>query len=195
MIDQLDIVKDLLGKCRKEEIKTFHAYLKALDPGTSSYRSKSSKLLEIILKKPNLTYDSICLKIYSNLSDKSKTAFKRLINRFKSKLFECLALDVNIYRSGSYTELTQYKAEMRKLILYNTLLGGKINRQEFFRMVDRTLLIARKYELYHDMINLLMIKSEYLRIYTRFSKLKYLNKEIEFYIFCSKVCRVALHHN
>ncbi len=196
MIDQLEIVTDLLYKCRKEEIKTFRAYLKVLDSGSSTFRNKSVRVLDVLLKNRNISNEILCEKIYEKVSDKNKVALKRLVNRFKEKLYECLTLDVNIYRVGSYTELTQYKAEMRKLILYNTLLGGKVNKQEFFRMVDRTLLIARKYELYHDMINLLMIKSEHLRIYTRFSKIKGLNKEIDFYIYCSRAVQIAKdwHH-
>ena len=154
MLSKLEIVIDLIRRCRKEEIKTFRTFLKALDPATSGFRSKSVKLLELLIRNNNISIESLCEKIYQNKSKKNQVAISRLINRFKAKLYECLTLDINIYRKGSYTELTQYKAEMRKLILYNSILSGKVNKQEFFRMVDRAVLIAKKFELFHDLINL-----------------------------------------
>ena len=51
MISQLDIVIDLLRKCRKEELKIFKSYLKAFDIGTGKFRSKSLILLELIQKQ------------------------------------------------------------------------------------------------------------------------------------------------
>ena len=103
MKSQLAGIKDLLSKCGKEEIKTFNAYLRAFDPGTGKYRSKSLHLLELLKKKPQFEEEDLCIKIYGSYAGKSKQSFKRLLSRFKGKLYECLTLDVNIRNAGPKT--------------------------------------------------------------------------------------------
>ena len=77
-------------------------------------------LLELLKKKPEFEEEDLCIKLYGNYAGKSKQSFKRLLSRFKGKLYECLTLDVNIYRPGRFTELTQYRAEILKIALYNS---------------------------------------------------------------------------
>lgn len=196
MKSQLDGIKDLLSKCGTEEIKTFNAYLRAFDPGTGKYRSKSLHLLELIRKKPTLNEESLCTKMYGNFEAKSKQSFKRLLSRFKGKLYECLTLDVNIYREGKFTELTQYRAEILKITLYNSVLRGKVDNREFLKMVERGIALAKNYELYHELINLLSIKNHFLRILAKFESLKKIDAEIEFYMNSQRAIQRATdwHH-
>lgn len=196
MKSQLAGIKDLLSKCGKEEIKTFHAYLRAFDPGTGKYRSKSLHLLELLRKKPKLEEAELCTKIYGSYNAKSKQSYKRLLSRFKGKLYECLTLDVNIYREGRFTELTQYRAEILKITLYNSVLRGKVDNREFLKMVERGISLAKNFELYHELINLLSIKNHFLRVLTRFEKLKKIDDEIDFYMNSQKAIQRATdwHH-
>ncbi len=182
MKSQLDGIKDLLKKCSSEELKTFSAYLRAFDPGTGKYRSKSVQLLELLRKKATLDEDGVCIKLYGNSQPKSKQAFKRLLSRFKGKLYECLTLDVNIYREGKFTELTQYRAEILKITLYNSVLRGKVDNREFLKMVERGITLAKNFELYHELINLLSIKNHFLRVLAKFESLKKIDNEIDFYM-------------
>ncbi len=196
MKSQLDGIKDLLSKCGTEEIKTFNAYLRAFDPGTGKYRSKSLHLLELLRKKSTLDEEHLCIKIYGSYAAKSKQSFKRLLSRFKGKLYECLTLDVNIYREGKFTELTQYRAEILKITLYNSVLRGKVDNREFLKMVERGITLAKNYELYHELINLLSIKNHFLRILAKFERLKKIDDEIEFYMNSQRAIQRATdwHH-
>jgi len=196
MKSQLNGIKDLVGKCGKEELKTFSAYLRAFDPGTGNYRSKSFQLLELLKKKTEWTEEGLCAKIYGNNQSKSKQSFKRLLSRFKAKLYECLTLDVNIYRPGKFTELTQYRAEILKITLYNSVLRGKVSNKEFLKMVERGITIAKEFELYHELVNLLSIKNHFLRVLTKFEKLKEIDNDIDFYMSSQRAIQKATdwHH-
>lgn len=196
MKNQLNGITDLLSKCGKEEIKTFHAYLKVFDPGTGKYRSKSIQLLEFLIKDTSLNHIELCNKLYGSSDTKNKQSFKRLVSRFKAKLYECLTLDVNIYRPGRFTELTQYRAEILKITLYNSVLRGKVSNHDFLKMVERAITIAKKFELYHELINLLSIKNYLLRVLTKFDKLNHLDDEIDFYMNSQKAIQRATnwHH-
>src|SRR5574338_478830 len=105
MIGQFDIVKDLVSKCKREEIKSFRSFLTAFDSGTGKHRGKSLKLLNYLVAKRNYHEHDVCLKIYGAFDKRSQQAFNRLLNRFKSKLYECLCLDINVYRDDSLSEL------------------------------------------------------------------------------------------
>ncbi len=196
MKSQLSGIKDLLSKCGTEEIKTFHAYLRAFDPGTGKYRSKSLQLLELLKKKNDFDEEGLCKKMYGSYQAKSKQSFKRLLSRFKGKLYECLTLDVNIYRSGRFTELTQYRAEILKIALYNSVLRGKVSNKEFLKMVERAITIAKDFELYHELINLLSIKNHFLRVLAKFEKLKQIDNDIDFYMNAQRAIQRATdwHH-
>ena len=124
------------------------------------------------------TEQSICSKIYGKSDKKSIQSFRRLLNRFKSKLYESLTLDVNIYRPESYAESTQYRIELRKLVIYFTALRGKLINQEFVRLMERAIYLAKKYELYYDIVNLLNAKIEILSFVSSYDKVQKIEREI-----------------
>jgi len=181
MISQFEILKDLLKKCRNDEIKSIRAFLGIFYDQESNKVNKSLKLLDCFLSKKNLNEDEVCFIIYSNSNKKSKEAFKRLVNRFKNKVYECLCLDVNVYRGESLSELSQYRLELRKLIIYFFVLRGRLLNQEFIRLIDRAVFIGKKYELYYDLVNLLYSKIEILSFNSSYEKLARLEAEVKYY--------------
>lgn len=181
MISQLEVITDLFKKCRKEELKIFRSYLKAFDPGTGKFRSKSYILFELINKNKFQTEEEFCKKIYGKIDKNSLQAFNRLLNRFKSKLYECLTLDINVYRQDSFADVTQYKIELRKLAIYFTALRGRLINQEFVRLMERAIYIAKKHEFYYEIISLLNAKTEILGFVSTYDKLKNIENEIQYY--------------
>jgi hypothetical protein len=181
MINQFEIIQDLIKKCRRDEIKSLKAFLAIFYATDSKKNDKSLRLLGYLTSKINLTEEAICKKLYGNVNASSKQSFRRLQNRFKSKLYECLCLDVNVYRRDSLSELSQYRLEMRKLIMYFFVLRGRLINQEFVRLIDRGIHIGKKYELYYDLVNLLFSKMEIMSFNSSYDKLQKLEQEVKYY--------------
>lgn len=181
MLSQFEIIRDLVNKCRREEIKTIRAFLRIFNESGTRTESKSIKLFELLLDKQNFSEIEICKKIYNSDSTKSKQSFKRLLNRFKGKIYECLCLDVNVYRDDLLSEVSQYRLEMRKIIMFFFVLRGRLMNQEFLRLIDRAIYIGKKYELYYDLINLFYSKIEILSFNSSYDKLTKLEQEVKYY--------------
>lgn len=186
MISQFDLVKTILLKCKKEELKSFRAYLTTFYSEPGKHRGKSIELLKLISLSREITESEAIIKLYGSLNIKSTQSFIRLLNRFKSKLFECLSLDVNIYREDGFTSTQQYRMEMYKLLVYSEISrirGSDIDTLNFYK---RIILIGKRYELYAELTQVLFVYYSFLRFKSGANSLKRLYKELNYYENCSK---------
>src|SRR5215218_8369825 len=111
MISQFDVIKDLLRKCRKDELKVVKAFITTFNEGSGTHKNKSLNLIELLLKKKDISEQNACLTIYGSNDTKAYQSFKRLLNRLKSKIYESLCLDINVYKPNNLSEVSQYRLE------------------------------------------------------------------------------------
>ncbi|MEP7264542.1 MAG: hypothetical protein ABI772_08590 [Bacteroidota bacterium] len=185
-INQFTLLKLLINKCRKEEIKSLEAYLKSFYTAGGASKSKSIKLVLLILRKKELSEEDAIKVIYGDSNSTSIQAFTRLINRLKNKVFECLSLDVNIYRNNGFTVTQQYRMEIYKLLVYSEISRIRGSDFDTLNFYKRIILIGKRYELYSELSQVLFTYYSFLRFKSANKKLNHLFNDVIYYESCSK---------
>lgn len=143
---------------RTHEVKCFKRFLELNEEGDPS-KSKSLILLKILEAKKLLLEEEAIIKIYGENSQKNKLAFRKLLERFRDKMYESNFLDSNLYRSEYNSPFYMAIMESKKLIgvAYNVISRG-VSVKEINRLINKGLSISQEFEFFDEVINFLNIK-------------------------------------
>lgn len=160
------------------ERKVFKRFLTIYEDSSNSI--KSSKLLELLLNNGNNSDESFFIKeLYDSVNTSNAEAFRKMLERFRDKIYECSILDVNINRKDRYPKAIAATLDARKMLssILATLIKG-IPLTERKRLIGLGLKLCREYELYDELIILLKHQYDDVDSATGYSKNKFRIDEI-----------------
>gem|GEM_PF-3388801 len=161
-MSQFVIIKDLISNLRKEEIRSLRRFLQLFEEGSETSQLKGMAFLELLLSTRNYPEEKICKKLYGDDSPATMKSFNKMLLRFKDKVYESLTLDINLFRKDRHDDLSMAISEVRKLLLQVNVLEEKAPVQEVLKLYDRIRQVARKYELYDELLQAMSGKISFM---------------------------------
>ena len=158
--ETLQHLKHIVDALNKNEKDVLVEYLKAFDTRSGSYKPKTLVILDLLLKNDDLSIINKYLK--KKFGAKSEDALRMMAYRLKEKIGESLLLDVNIKREDAYDELSQARADIAKKKIIALIYVSRGIAQETLDLFDKIISMAKKFEFYNDLIEILMLKQQYL---------------------------------
>jgi len=184
-------VRKLLKKLNKEEVESLRVYLSAFQRSYGNYEPKSLQLLELLLEEEDVISDA---EIKNRISPgASQNTFGKLLARLKEKIYECLSLDINIFRNGAYSKYYAAKLNLRKKLSQAEIFLVRGMGEEAIYLFDEISDKAKKYEIYDTLAEALFIRQT--SVGARYGAKEYhqLRHEHAFYSRCQEALRKALH--
>jgi hypothetical protein len=151
-MSQFEIISELIGSLRKEEIRSLRRFLQLFEEGSETHQLKSLALLELILNTKNYPEETICKKLYGDSLPGSLKTFNKMLLRLKDKVYELLMLDINLFRKNGFGELNMAVSEIRKMLLQVNVIESRTTAAEVLRLYEKIRVIGRKYELYDELL-------------------------------------------
>lgn len=150
-------VKELISRLKPEEVKIAQAYITAFDPRGEN--NKSSRIFKD-LNKGNYSE----AKLRAKHSSTNSNSFDALISILKDKIGYALALEVNTQRPGRFSDRWKVQLDVRnRLNTYDIVLGMGLH-EEAYTILQKLVTACKTYELYFELITVLLKKMEFLKI-------------------------------
>lgn len=186
--DSFADLKEVINALKPEEIEVAKKFIVAFDSNITKNQSKSLKLFKVLVEHPNIDKDGARKMTSKNVNERS---FDKLVLRLKDKVLESLTLDINTNRKGSYSELYKTVFDVRKKIMQAHIIFGRGMNKTAFKLYDKIIVKAKKYELYDELLEVLTYKQ--LDFGLRFGKKEFdkYSKEIAFYEQCKNSAYMA----
>ena len=177
--ETLQHLKHIVNALNKNEREVIVEYLKAFDTRSGGYKPKTLIILDLLLKNDDLSKVSKYLK--KKFGAKSEDALRMMMFRLKEKIGESLVLDVNIMREGIYSELSQARANVAKKKIIALIYTSRGIAHETLELYDKIISLAKKFEFYNELIEVLMYKQQHQGIREGKKAYNKFTEEIEFY--------------
>ena len=172
----------------KNERVALRNYLTCFDSRKKGFKPKSVILLDLLEKYED---DEKLLALFKKKIP-SEDARRMVIGRLRDKMLTSLSLDVNLSRSENYDEQAQALASVVQGKIQGRLLIGRGQRKVGFFVLDKSISIAKHYELYDDLVDALSVQRQYIKAFTGSDKAFYeLVSEIEKYSTCRDAANLA----
>jgi len=172
----------------KNERTVLRNYLVSFESRKKGHKPKSLILFELLEK-----YDDDD-KVQSLLKKKipSEDARRMVIMRLREKMLASLGLDVNINREENFSEQGEAVAKVLLARLQGKILFARGQRKTAFFVLDRAIEVAKRYELYDDLVSLLAEERLYIKAWKGSDKAFYdIVNEIENYSACRDAANMA----
>src|SRR6185436_12362604 len=114
----LSSFKSLLGKLKREEIKSLLKYLRYYQDINDESKGKSTQLIETIISEPTFNVRDLQVLLYGK---ENYHAFNKLLNRTKEKIYEVLLFDQNLSKPY-YSERNRAVFDIRKKLVQSEIL-------------------------------------------------------------------------
>lgn len=163
-------------------------YLGCFESRKKGHKPKSLILLDLLEKYED---DD---KVMSLLKKKlpSEDARRMVISRLREKMLASLSLDVNLIRDEKYDEQGQALSKVVLGKLHGKLLLSRGQRKTGFYVIERAEALAKHYELYDDLIDLMSTKRVHVKAWKGTDQAFYDTvKEIENYSACRDAANLA----
>lgn len=157
----LNTVRSVIGKMSKEERKVARSFLTSLSQRGADAPNQTLKLFDVLcdeLKEETIFSDEqVEALVYT---EKSDSAFPRLVLRLKDKIVESLTLSVNLERSDAYSERGRALHETRKNLSQAQILHTRGLWHVALPMIDDCIKKAAKFEHYEEWAVALRLRME-----------------------------------
>jgi hypothetical protein len=169
----LQIVHDFFRGLKPTEKSILRNMLQLFDIEAGSKGNLSMVLFNLLKKNETLREDEYYIKsIYKKIDSKSKEAFRKLVERFRDKMYESLILDVGLGKPGVFVKVVQSQVEVRKNLAVILIVFIKgIPSIERKRILNRVIKICYDFELYDEVCIFLKMYLETIDIHE--GKIKY----------------------
>lgn len=184
-------VRDIISKMSVEEKAAVRAYLGLSIEKPGANPTKSIALFDLInsLKPEQAINDE---EIQSQLyKTPNKVAFRRLLWRLREKILEVLLFDVNVDREGVYSERVRVNISIRKQLSQAQILQGRGLRKSSELILERTVDLCEKYELYEELLLALRFLIKQRSIDKGEESVKSLLEKYKKYDFCKNAVLAA----
>jgi hypothetical protein len=119
----------------------------------------SIKLFEFLLERPKSEPDDAIIFLYGELNENNISAFRKLLERFRDRMYESHCLDINIYNKEVASEYFAGIMETKKMLAIITgVVARGVTLKEEVRLCNKGINIAKKFEQFDELIILLKLK-------------------------------------
>jgi len=152
-------------------------YLTCFESRKKGHKPKTLILLDLLEK---YTDDQHVIRLLKKkvLTDDAR---RMVLARLQEKILTSLTLDVNISRPENYDDVAQARANVALGKISAQLLVARGQREFGLMELNRTIELAKKYELFHDLVEMLIISLEYSRTQKKSQSTAGLLNEIDVY--------------
>ncbi|MCF8256246.1 MAG: hypothetical protein K9J06_01750 [Flavobacteriales bacterium] len=167
-------VRGVLFMMDANERTVLRNYLQCFESRKKGHKPKTLMLLDLLEKYSD---DHRVSQLFSK---KVLTADARrmVLSRLYEKVLASLTLDVNIVRQEVYDDIAQARAQVAQGKIAAQMLVARGQRDAGLRELERSIMLAKKYELFHDLMEMLFIKRQYRSGRTSDSEVSALKDEI-----------------
>jgi len=155
--DGFSELKGLISTLRSNELETAKKFVVAFDSNITRRNNKSLKLFKLILKKPDVKKVAAIRHVGKDVQERS---FDKLVGRLKSKIFESLALNVNLDRRDLYSSNYRINKLLRKRLTEADIAFGKNILDLAVEMYDKIIATGKRFEIYDVLLNALLTKQQ-----------------------------------
>ena len=178
-------LKNIVNKLTEEEIK---ALKKTLSINTVlKNESKSLNLINLLISDKNYSFIEIQNSIYGK---SNYSAFNKLLNRIKQKVFETIILDLTI-SSNNFSKRNKVNLDLRKKLLQADILQLKGIRKEVVPIYNYIISHSKYFELFDIQVSALVSKQRIQLISSRVNSFAKINDEIEYAESCHKALKTS----
>ena len=172
----------------KNEKLVLRNYLTCFESRKKGHKPKSLILLDLMEKYDN--DDKVMALLKKKIP--SEDARRMVISRLREKMLTTLSLDVNLTRDENYDEQGQALTNVVLGKLQGKILIGRGQRKTGFYVMDRTIALAKHYELYDDLIDMLSVERQYIKAWKGTDQAFYdIDNEIVNYSACRDAANTA----
>lgn len=132
-------------------------YLQCFESRRKGHKPKTLILLDLLEKYPDDKRIVYLLKKKVPTED----ARRMLMSRLTDKMLTSLTLDVNMERPENYDEMARARAEVAQGKVTAQLLISRGQRKTGLKLIQRFIALASQFELFHDLVELQLIKMQY----------------------------------
>lgn len=153
----INSVRGLIGVLSEDEKDTVRQYLKMFNQRGDKLSNKSLMLFELLnsSEDPLLSDREIEYQCYGK---SNPDAFAKLLVRLRDKILDCLLLEVNVKREGVFSPRTKAMFEIKRKTAAGQILRARGQRDTAFFLFDAAIDLARRYELYDELLIPLRLK-------------------------------------
>lgn len=186
VLEHLELVHSLIRSFDKSEVAVLQNFLSAFDARTKGFKPKGVILTQLILKHDSA--EEVLTRFRKKLGKDSMDAARMHVNRLRDKVFESMALEVNIHREGAVSVTAKGQHQILSKRYIAQLLDAKGHRTLSNRVLNQAIKLAKEFEFYSDLLELLYIVRERTRGTALTKEHNKVNEEISFY----QACQVAI---
>jgi len=179
-MDNFLIIKNFFERMYSHERKTFKRFL--LLNSANEYNSRSVQLFELFEKYAEENVEAVIFinKIYKKTDKNNSDSFRKLLERFRDKMYESHFLDINIYKEEFSSPYFIAIMEVKKLIgLSYSIMSKGIPKSEALRILNRGLFVSNKFEFFDEYLIFLKLKLEFQGFYMGYRNQKKMFDEID----------------
>ena len=155
----IDQLRDILQMMDKNEREVLRNYLTCFESRKKGHKPKTLVLLQLIEKYD----DDQKVNILFKKKIASEDARRMVVFRLRQKMLATLTLDVNLKRDEIYDEQAQARADVNLSKLQGAVLLGRGQRKLGFKVLDRAIKLAREYEFFDDLVEMLALQRRYVK--------------------------------
>ena len=173
-MNTLSTIKSLIGKLKREEVKSLLKFLRYYLDTEDESKGKGTQLVENILADPECTAKDLQAGLYGK---ENYHAFSKLLNRTKDKIYEVLLFDQNLSKPY-YSNRNRIVFEIRKKLLQSEILLLRGMTDEFENFLNKIISKAKEYEVYDSLIEALLTKQRFMVLQSGSKEVEKIEKEI-----------------
>ncbi len=174
----LILVHNFFDRLLSYEKKTLKRFI-SLHENEST--NKALELFNMLESAKTINEEQFIKVIYEEVNASTKESFRKLVERFREKMYESNGLDINIYNKKFASPFYAGIMEVKKLVplVYHVISRG-VPIDEINRLLNRGIYLSNKFEFYDENVIFLKLKLQLLGYHTGFKKQAKIFEEIEY---------------
>ncbi|MCB9185592.1 MAG: hypothetical protein H6601_02470 [Flavobacteriales bacterium] len=158
---ELEQLRDIHFMMDKNEQAALRNYLTCFESRKKGFKPKTLILLNLLEKYDD---DEKVMALFKKKVP-SEDARRMIIYRLREKMLASLSLDINLKREEIYDEQARARAEVILGKLHGSLLLGRGKRKLGFKVMDDAIRLARSYEFYDDLVDMLTSQRQMIKAF------------------------------
>lgn len=149
----------LIARMSKWERRLAQIYLNSFYDNYTHTASVYEEMWEYLVEHPDASYPDFKKEVFDQSTE---DAVRKNLERLRDKLYESLLLDVNLNRRSEWSASERAKYDSKKLLLKSRMAYSKSIETTTLYYLDKTIKLARKFELLEDWIEALTLKITFI---------------------------------
>lgn len=173
-------LRGILSMMDANERTVLRNYLSCFESRKKGHKPKTLVLFDLLQRHADDAKVDVLMRKKVPTAD----ARRMILTRLTEKALTSLTLDINMSRTENYDSIGQTRVQVAQGKVTAQVLIGRGQRETGLRELDRSIKRAKTYELFHDLVEMLLIKGQYAPRNTPREVLKSALDEIEYYSQC-----------